>query len=252
VAVRRNVNGNGDIWLIDTARGIPSRFTSHPDNDGSAVWSPDGRRIVFAATRDGVTDLFERSIGDAGDEVRVLDALAGRSPTDWSATGTLLFESAGDLWEVTLAGERRPRQLTRTSFTEDEGQYSPDGGWIAYRSNESGRFEIYVRSLDEAARAEPVSTTGGSHPRWSPDGRELFYNAPDDQLMAVPITLPHDGTRAAIGAPVTLFPTQLARQDLPRQQYAVARDGRFLLNVRLEDTPTPITVVQSWSTQIAP
>ena len=149
---------------------------------------------------------------------------------------------------------RKPFAVLQSSFDEIEGQFSPDGRWLAYASNESGRNEIYVLTFPEARGKWQVSVAGGVQPRWRRDGRELYYVAQDGRLMAVPIRLA-PGTQALdTGQPVPLFPTRLATGAsvapagfLARAQYDVAADGRFLMNIAADDAVTsPITVVLNW------
>ena len=140
-----------------------------------------------------------------------------------------------DLWALPLAGDRTPFPVVQTPFLENEGQFSPDGRWIAYRSNKSGQDEIYVQSYPGPAGRQLVSTEGGSQPRWRRDGKELFYVAPNNTLMVVSIG-PVAGQRLDTSKPVVLFRTRLEALDQPKQQYAVAPDGeRFLMNVLAED-----------------
>ena len=143
----------------------------------------------------------------------------------------------------------------QTSFDEIEGQFSPDGRWLAYASNEAGRYEIYVQSFPESGGKARISTAGGVQPRWGREGRELLYVAPDNRLMAVPIHLASDARTVEAGAPLALFPTRLASAGAniaaagfgARAQYAVARDGRLLMNIAVDDAVTsPITIVQHW------
>jgi dipeptidyl aminopeptidase/acylaminoacyl peptidase len=153
-----------------------------------------------------------------------------------------------------MTGEPKPFAVLQTRFDEIEGQFSPDGRWLAYVSNESGRDEIYVQAFPDAGGKWQISTSGGLQPRWRRDGQELFFVAPDNRLMAAPIRVA-PGTKALeAGAPVALFPTRLATgvNIVPagfqaRAQYAVAADGRFLMNVSADEGVTsPITIVQNW------
>jgi dipeptidyl aminopeptidase/acylaminoacyl peptidase len=152
-------------------------------------------------------------------------------------------------------GERKPFAVLQSSSDEIEGQFSPDGRWVAYASNESGRYEIYIRTFPEAGGKWQISAAGGVQPRWRRDGHELFYVAPDTRLMAVPIRLAPDTHTLDAGTPVPLFPTRLATGGnispagfLARAQYAVAPDGRFLMNVAADEAVTSaITIVQNWT-----
>jgi hypothetical protein len=163
-----------------------------------------------------------------------------------------------DLWALPLAGERKPFPIVQTQFDERQGQFSPDGRWMAYVSNETGSDEIYIRPFPGPGGKWQVSTIGGTDPRWRRDGQELFYVAPDGKLMAVPIQVTADTHILSPGTPVALFPTRFATGAnialgslLSRPQYAVAADGRFLMNVTAEDTtPSPITLVLNWAATV--
>jgi Tol biopolymer transport system component len=259
VAVNRTMQGNTDVWLIEVGRGVASRFTFAASNDGFPLWSPDGRRLAFGSEPKGVYDLVEKPLSGAGDEQPLLVTVEPKNPLAWSPDGRVLLYATQhpgtgpDLWAVPLAGERKPFPVVQTPFEETTGQFSPDGRWVAYQSNESGPAQIYVRSFPGPGGQWQVSTTGGRQPRWRPDGKELFYVAPDARLMAVSIAAGADRQTLEAGAPVPLFRTRLASgSNIPggvmsRPQYAVASDGRFLMNVAVEGaTAPPITVVLNW------
>ena len=272
VASGRTVQSNTDIWLTDVGRAIPTRFTFDPALDVSPVWSPDGTQVVFRSTRNGSSDLFIKPANGAMDEQPLLISQQNKTPLDWSRDGRFLLFSVldaktqSDLWVLPMTPPngsvdvRKPFPIVQTSFEETQGQFSPDGRWIAYTSNESGRYEVYVRPFQEAGGKWEVSTGGGSQPRWRADGKELFYIAADAHLMAVPVRATSEGRAIDVGTPLVLFPTHLANGQgisltgyQSRALYAVTRDGRFLMNANADsaaaDIP-PLTVVLNWQEEL--
>src|SRR6202022_2698100 len=212
------------------------------------IWSPDGSRIVFGSNRKGPRDLYQKPSSGAGGEEVLVESPQDKTASDWSADGRFILyysidpQTAQDLWVVPMVeGDRKPCVFLKTNFDERNGQFSPDGRWVAYRSNESGQMEIYIRPFaasaascahaNSAAGQWPVSSNGGIFPRWSPDGKELYYIGPHGEMMAAPITA--KGTTLEPGAPVALFPTRIygGGVDIGQgRQYDVTRDGRFLIN----------------------
>jgi Tol biopolymer transport system component len=260
IAVMRTVQSNQDIWMIDVLRGGATRFTFDPALDAFGVWSPDGTRIAFESNRNGSLDLFLKPSSGAGAEELVLASPSTKIPTDWSLDGRfLLYQNADpktgwDLVALPMIGDRKPIVVVSTPFEERGGQFSPDGRWVAYQSNESGRFEINVQPFPGPGGKWQVSTAGGTDARWGPDGKELFFLAPDLKLMAVPVRV-SDSTFDA-GSPAALFfQTRIVVGGAADQaaQYAVSRDGRFLFNVP-DDTSTvaPITLVLNWTPGLKP
>jgi Tol biopolymer transport system component len=258
------VEGNVDVWLVDVSRGVPNRFTFDAGIDASPIWSPDGSQLVFRSTRQGSFDLVQKSASGSVDEQPLLTTPENESPLDWSQDGRFLLygtqnpQSASDLWALPMVGERKPFAVLHSAFDEIQGQFSPDGRWLAYASNESGRYEIYVQTFPKMTGKWQVSAAGGMQPRWRRDGRELFYVAPDTRLMAVTLHPAPDGDLLQAGTPVALFPTRLVSGgNVPTAgfqadaQYAVTPDGRFLLNVTPDDAATsPITIVQNWQSAL--
>ena len=258
VAVTRFVQGNVDAWLLDVTRAATTRLTSDASADGNPVWSPDGTQIVFYSSRNGNFDLFTKPADGSAEERPLLVTPQGKAPQDWSSDGRFLLyaaqdpKTASDLWALPLSGDRKPFPVVQTPFDEVQGQFSPDARWVAYASNETGRYEVYVRPFPGPGGKWQVSTDGGIYPRWRHDGKELFYIAPDNRMMAVPIQV--QGT-LSMGTAAALFTTELATggslgiggfQSKP--EYAVAADGRFLLNVTVGDpAASPITVVLNWT-----
>jgi Tol biopolymer transport system component len=259
VAVGRTVQGNTDVWLIDNGRNVFERFTLDPALDANPQWSPDGTRVVFSSTRNGRSSLFEKAASRAGDDRLLLASGESMIPLDWSVDGQwLLFgtrhpKTGLDLWAAPMAPDRKPVLVLRTEFDETAGQFSPDGRWVTYQSNESKPVQIYIQPFPGPGSTRQVTTAGGTQPRWRPDGKELSYVGLDGRLMAVPIAVGADRHLEA-GAAVALFRTQLATGASinsggtgSKAQYAVAPDGRFLMNMTLEAaTAPPITVVLNW------
>ncbi|HTF38520.1 MAG TPA: hypothetical protein VK651_09440, partial [Blastocatellia bacterium] len=246
--------GAPDIWLFDLSSGIPSRFTTDPAPDTNPVWSPDGSRIVFSSSREGVRNLYQKVASGGGSEEVLLKSSEEKVADDWSSDGRLiLYETANpktiwDLWVLPMSGDRKPVLFLQTKFTEQQAQFSPDGKWIAYTSDESGAPEVYVRTFPDSGARWRVSTGGGAQPRWRRDGRELFYIAVDRKLMVLDVKL---GATFEASIPQTLFGTRiLSLTDF--NQYAVTADGqRFLINSTTEETGTiPISVVVNWTADL--
>jgi Tol biopolymer transport system component len=254
---------NTDLWLLDLVRGIPTRFTFDPGLDYRALWAPDGSRIVFSSNRDGPYNLYQKVSSGAGEEEALLKSGESKIACDWSADGRVILyisrdqKTGLDLWVLPLGAssgpERKPSPFQRTQFNEVQGQFSPDGRWVAYSSDESGKYEVYVRPFGAPSGPSgggkwQVSTRGASHPRWRRDGKELFFLSADGKLMAVPVKA---GATFEPGLARELFPTRirLGGAETVTYRYAVAADGkRFLIAVPEEEAAsTPITVVLNWA-----
>ena len=252
VAVQRTTQSNGDVWLMDLVRGGMTRFTFDPALDNAPVWSPDGTRIAFYSGRTGSDNLYVKSADGASAEQLLLDTPNAKAPQDWSKDGRFLLYSeinpktGRDLWALPVTGsDRKPIPISTTPFAELNGQFSPDGRWIAYETNESRRFEIVVQPFPTATAKWQVSTGGGVQPRWRADGKELYFIAPDGKMMAASVTA---GASFVAGTPRSLFSvTVVPSPGTNKQQYAVARDGRFLINEPTEQSSTtPITLILNW------
>jgi Tol biopolymer transport system component len=174
-------------------------------------------------------------------------------PLDLSHDGRFLLyieiapKTGYDLWALPVVGERKPVLVANTPYEERNGQFSSDGRWVAYQSNESGRFEVYVQPFLGSGDKQQISIAGGEQPRWRADGKELFFLAPDSKLMAV--TVQALGGKLDAGSPVALFQTRtpVSSSAIFKAQYAVSRDGRFLMNMPLEDSnAAPITLILNW------
>jgi eukaryotic-like serine/threonine-protein kinase len=255
VAVERRdpQTGTDDVWLVDLARSTSLRFTFGSFNQTHPVWSPDGSRIVFASDRDGTSNLYLKISSGTGTDELLLQSDTPKYSTDWSPDGRLIaFESqdpttGSDLWVLPLFGDRKPIPFLQTEFNEGQGQFSPDGRWMAYSSDESGRREVYVQAFPASSGKWQISTAGGAFPRWRRDGKELFYLAADQKLMAVAVQA--DSTLQA-GRPQALFDAHVF--GAPIVPYSVSADGqRFLVNTPAQEVnSSPITVVLNWTSEL--
>jgi serine/threonine protein kinase len=254
----RTVQGNRDIWQFDGVRA--SRLTFDAGRDDYPLLSPDGTAVVFRSNRIGRGDLFRKTIGSAVEEELLLASDQSTTAKTWSADGRYLLyqsidpESNSDLWVLPMQGDPTPWPFLRTPFREAYGAFSPDGRWVAYHSNESGRPEVYVLpfvppgSSQPAAAARLISAAGGTFPEWAPDGRELYYLNPAGAMMAASIAV--EGDLLVPGVPEMLFPTRITYggEDVQQgRQYDIAADGRFLILTNLDDDAgSPITLIQNW------
>ncbi len=256
LAVSRTVQNNMDLWLIDALRGGAARLTSNPAVDQFGTWAPDGTQIAFTSNRNGIYDIFATASNGAGTEELLLKSSQVKAPTDWSRDGRfILFQdvdpkNSWDVWALPMFDERKPFVVVSTPSEEREAQFSPDGKWIAYQSNETGQFEIYVQPFPGPGGKIKVSTAGGKDARWRADGKELFFIAPNSKLMAVPTQT--SGSRFEVGTPTMLFPTRIVSGGIAalHPQYDVSKDGRFLVNTQLEES-TPITLILNWHGRLA-
>jgi Tol biopolymer transport system component len=212
------------------------------------AWSPDGSRIAFSSDRTGSRDIYWKLSSGAGAEELLVDSKDSKSVEDWSRDGKFILYNAGDakgIWAMPVTGDRKPFSVLNDAFTEAQGKISPDGRWIAYRSNESGRNEIFVQSFPPSAGKWQISNGGGSQPSWRADGQELYYVS-RSRIMAVAIKASGGGIEA--GTPQVLFDVPTLKQDTRRNNYAVTQDGkRFLCQTTPENIyTTPLTLVLNW------
>jgi Tol biopolymer transport system component len=251
-AVSDTQTGARDISLLEIATGIPTRFTFNVSEDFLPVWSPDGTRIVFTSDREGTGNLYQKAASGAGNEELLFKSNERKWPGDWSRDGRFLIctnrspTTKDDLWVLPMTGDQKPFLYLQSPVNEDHPRFSPDGHFVAYTSDEHGRWEVYVQTFPASGGKWIVSTNGGAQPRWRRDGKELFFIAPDRMMMAVDVKL--EGSVFEAGVPKVLFQTNVVSYPNPRNVYDVSADGqRFIIITPPEETSsTPITVVANW------
>lgn len=251
--------GGSDIWLMELARGTPTRFTFDPAIEAVPLWSPDGSRIVYSSDRDGPMNLYLRAADGAGEaEPLPKNDNNNKFATDWSADGRLILfqvqdpKTNFDLWVLSLSGEQKPYSYLHGDFSEVQGRFSPDGKWVAYASNDSGSWQVYVQSFPAPGGKWQISNNGGAQPQWRRDGKELFYISSDRKLMAVDVKA--NGSTFEVEAPKELFGLRLQTVGLPgaRNFFVASADGQRILvaSVPEERITTPMTVVLNWTADL--
>ena len=242
---------NIDVWTYELQRDSAKRFTFKLGFEMLPIWSPDAAWLVYGSNQLLGTDLYMKNSDGTQEERSIVHDAFAKYPNDWSKDGKhVLYNRGTDLWLLALPELKASLFLKAVSILRN-GQFSPDGKWVAYASNETGKWEIYVTSFPDARGKWQVSTGGGEQPRWRGDGKELYYLSSDRKMMTVPVTL---GDKFDARMPVVLF------QATPRQPvtstdlfvYDVSRDGqRFLINtpVKQADNP-PMSVVLNWTAKL--
>ncbi|MSV35142.1 MAG: hypothetical protein EXQ47_06020 [Bryobacterales bacterium] len=253
---------NQDIWVLDAVRGVTSRLTSDPAVNNIPMWSPDGLRVLWASNRNGAFNAYSKSASGTGqEELLIKMGTATGYAEDWSKDGRFILyqmpvaKTGQDLWIAPqspqeAAGDRKPFPYLQSQFDEQDGRFSPDGKWVAYVSNESGRDEIYVQSFPLSGAKFQISSNGGTEPQWRNDGTELYFLAVDGSLMAVPVKLGNSGSESfQSGVPRALMqiPSGIGGITFPRS-YAVSNDGqRFLIpSASAAGNAPSLTVVLNW------
>jgi Tol biopolymer transport system component len=238
-------SGVTDLWTINLATGITSRLTYEPTGAGDRIWSPDGRSVAFWSRRKGKTDLYHQAVGARDPEVLYESPEDGKWLDDWSRE-FLLFHMGGRLFALPHSGERKPRLILESTPLLDQAQISPDGRFVAYGSNASGRWEVYVAALPSPNRRRQISSEGGGQAHWRRDGKEIFYLTADGAVMSVDVSLAGDGDFAA---PKRLFQSVLSRPTMSTDEYDVTSDGkRFIFAQPGADSSdtSAVTVVVNW------
>jgi Tol biopolymer transport system component len=248
-------NGGTDVWVRDLRRGIATRVTFDPKGEVWPTWSPDGRRLAYAMDESGGYTVLARASDGTGSVDTLYRSEVPAGPTCWSGDGKSLFlsryESFFQLWVMAPTPGAKATRVQQTRFGDFNAQLSPDGRWLAYLTDETGRIEVFVQAYPGPGGKWRVSGAGGGAPRWRADGRELFYRALDGALMAVPIRTEGAGLDAS--APVMLFQRTSPAPFPFRNSYDVSPDGqRFLVNVLASDRNRAgaIKVVIGWAAEM--
>jgi eukaryotic-like serine/threonine-protein kinase len=243
------------VWMLDLVRGSRLQFVPGPAQSHFPVWSPDGRTILFSSDRGGPWSLFARAATGAGADEELLKSTTNTVATDWSRDGRFILylkvdpSTRWDIWALPMAPRGQPFAVANSARNERQAQVSPDGRWVAYTSNDSGRDDVWVQAFPQAKERWPVSTSGGTQPQWRSDGRELFYISADLKLMAVDV---NPGSSFDAGVPTPLFSLRSADQLSARNNFMPAADGkRFLINTSFMGRGTgSLAVVLDWAAGI--
>ena len=260
IAVHRHDNAGGDVWLVDLARDDAlTRFTFNPaQHYSSPLWSSDGTRVAFTAGNAGT--IYHKTSNGAGAEEVLLKS--EQQPLLWSLSNDgkfILYEITDpktkvDLWVMPLTGDRKPSPFLQTEFNERHAQFSTDGRWVAYSSDESGKPEVYVQSFPTASGKWKISTNGGSLPRWRKDGKEIFFVTPDRKLWSVAVRSAQAAFEAAV--PNLLFESRITAPSSNFFPYDVSADGqRFLITSTPGEggaSAEPLTVILNWNAGLNP
>jgi serine/threonine-protein kinase len=257
-----DVGRPSDVWVYEFARGTTTRITTTDAVDSSPVWTVDGSRLVYSSSRDGRSELYVRNADGTGAAERVMsgDSPAPRLDADaWTPGGEQLLVTLGrggnaDIGTIGFNADRQFREvLTSPSSVEASPAISPDGRWLAYHSNLSGTFEVYVERFPELGQRQRISTSGGSAARWSPSSRELFFQSADGRrIFTVPVTL---GAKLGVGTAKMLFEGPYVPSGPGVRGFEVMPDGRFLLlkaaaPVPESNSPATVTIVQNWTEEL--
>jgi Tol biopolymer transport system component len=263
VSLMDQSKGSEDLWTVDLARSTFYRLTSDPASEFNPVWSSDGTQIIFGSNRDVAFNVYQKPASGSGKEELIIKPVSKWSAwpfaEDWSRDGRyILYVRETDIWVLPLFGQRKEGPYIQSQFNKTQSRFSPDGRYIAYTSDESGTWEIYVRPFPQASAGKwQISSGGGFQPQFRPDGKEMFYLSPDKKLMRVEIRL---APTFEFGTPTALFQAsmELGAPTAGRigvqygDCYVPSLDGKkFLVNrIVKEAEPSPFTVFFNWPAAI--
>jgi Tol biopolymer transport system component len=254
LAFSLETNGIGDIWVVDVVRHTKTRITFGPLYSGNAIWWPDGRSIVFSYGPAGTTDaLYRQNADGTGSKEKLLET-PGIIDYPFSITPDGRYiaymrhdpksNTGWDIWVLPMFGDGKPFSVVNTNFLDLTPAFSPDGKWLAYANNETGRVEVYIQPFPSGAGRWQVSTAGGGTPSWRKDGKELYFSSFDQQIMAVDIQ--QNGASLQLGAPHALFKATTVSG--PSGSYTASADGKkFVINAVLpQSISEPLTLITNW------
>jgi serine/threonine protein kinase len=248
---------NDDIWLMDLQRGVQTRFTFGPADNKLAVWSPDGARIAYSANHQARYKLYVASASGSGVTEPLIESDADEYPTDWSRDGRYIALTFSDwkgqtndgIWVLPLFGDHKPFPYLQSPFNKTGAVFSPDGRWLAYASDESGKLEVYLSPFPNRRGKWQVSRGGGDQPEWNRDGNTLYYVAPGGKMIEASVK--ENGATVVVGEPRQLFQQARGANSLGARSYCVTRDGsRFLVAKAPQNVASPLTLVTNWSAHL--
>jgi Tol biopolymer transport system component len=252
-SIRDTNTGNRDLWMFDAGRNLGTRFTFDPGNEDSPVFSPDGSWLVFSSNKKGLTGIYRKSSsGSSEEEVLVEPSNNQPAPLCWSPDGRYLAfyeqarETKGDILVLPLEGDRKPQVFLKTAAFEFPSAFSPDGKWLAYGSDESGKFQVYVTSFPRPGRKWQISREDGAWAYWSADGKEIVYHGFSGTIWAIEVAVRGDSIEP--GTPRALFKIAVPPKGAGPDIYPTADHQRFLyLDRGNEKSSSILNLVLNWT-----
>lgn len=248
--------GIGDVWVLDLTRGTSTRLTFGPIGQADPIWSLDGKTIFYSSGAAATYIVAKAADGSTPERIVLQEKDTREFPESFSPDGRYLVylrkalqnETNYHIWVLPLFGDGKPFPIVQSTFEERFPEVSPDGKWMAYQSNESGRWETYITAFPGGGAKWQVSSIGGASPQWRGDSRELFYLDPSDNLVAVDVNA--SGSAIQLGTPHILFQAVGIQRDYG--PFNVTADGKkFLLNSgNLKEGSDPFTLVQNWPAEL--